>query len=159
MQVLCHRCGHQNSEDANFCSECGTALSRPGDDATITFTALDLGNDAEEELTDQLQELAEGDAMLLVTRGSNQGATYLLDDDVIRVGRNPNNEIFLDDVAVSRKHAEFHRHANHFELRDVGSLNGTYVKGKRVESHTLVNGDEVQIGAFKLIFLTGPSGR
>jgi pSer/pThr/pTyr-binding forkhead associated (FHA) protein len=135
-------------------------LSRPGEDATITFNALDLGDAEEEkEISGQLEELAEGDAMLVVTRGNNHGATYLLDSDIIRAGRNPDNEIFLDDVTVSRKHAEFHRLENHFELRDTGSLNGTYVNGDRIDSITLNPNDEVQIGAFKLVFLTGPAGR
>lgn len=96
--------------------------------------------------------------MLVVTRGNNHGATYLLDSDIVRAGRNPDNEIFLDDVTVSRKHAEFVRHENHFELRDTGSLNGTYVNGDRIDSVTLNSNDEVQIGAFKLVFLTGPAG-
>jgi pSer/pThr/pTyr-binding forkhead associated (FHA) protein len=126
----------------------------------MTYAALDLGDAEEErEITGQLDELAEGDAMLVVTRGNNHGATYLLDSDVVRVGRNPDSDIFLDDVTVSRKHAEFHRHENHFELHDKGSLNGTYVNGDRIDSVTLNPNDEVQIGAFKLVFLTGPSGR
>jgi pSer/pThr/pTyr-binding forkhead associated (FHA) protein len=158
--MKCHRCGHENPQDANFCSECGTAIARVSEDATMTFNALDLGDAQEEkEISGQLQELAEGDAMLVATRGNNHGATYLLDSDVVRAGRNPDNEIFLDDVTVSRKHAEFVRHENHFELRDTGSLNGTYVNGDRIDSVTLKANDEVQIGAFKLVFLTGPSGQ
>jgi pSer/pThr/pTyr-binding forkhead associated (FHA) protein len=128
------------------------------EDATMTFNALDLGEEEAQELSGQLDELAEGDAMLLVVRGNNHGATYLLDKENTRAGRNPDNDIFLDDVTVSRKHAEFVRHDHHFEVRDVGSLNGTYVNGKIVESAQLANNDEVQIGAFKLVFLTGPSG-
>lgn len=125
----------------------------------MTFNALDLGDaEVEKEVGGQLGELAEGDAMLVATRGNNHGATYLLDADIIRAGRNPDNDIFLDDVTVSRKHAEFHRHENHFELHDKGSLNGTYVNGNRIDSVTLNANDEVQIGAFKLVFLTGPTG-
>lgn len=159
--MICHRCGHQNPVDAKFCSECGTSLAAMSEDATMTLNAIELDMDEQEakDLTGQLQQLAEGDAMLLVTRGNNLGATYLLDSSVIRVGRNPDNDIFLDDVTVSRKHAEFQRHENHFEIRDLGSLNGTYVNGAIVESAHVANNDEVQIGAFKFVFLTGPSGR
>jgi pSer/pThr/pTyr-binding forkhead associated (FHA) protein len=158
--MICHRCGHENPAEANFCSECGTALARPGEDATITLNALDLGDEQEEkEISTQLGELAAGDAMLVVTRGNNHGATYLLDADIVRAGRNTDSDVFLDDVTVSRKHAEFHRHENHYELHDKGSLNGTYVNGDRIDSITLKPNDEIQIGAFKLVFLTGPSGK
>jgi pSer/pThr/pTyr-binding forkhead associated (FHA) protein len=127
----------------------------------MTFNVLDLGDAVEDEreITGQLRELAEGDAMLVVTRGNNHGATYLLDADVIRAGRNSDSDVFLDDVTVSRRHAEFHRRENHYELHDKGSLNGTYVNGDRIDSVVLKSNDEVQIGAFKLLFLTGPSGQ
>lgn len=157
--MFCHRCGHQNPEGAKFCSECGTPLASMSEDATLTFNALDLGEEDAQELSGQLQELNADSAMLLVVRGNNHGATYLLDTDVVRAGRNPDNDIFLDDVTVSRKHAEFRRQGNTFEVKDLGSLNGTYVNGKIVEAAALANHDEVQIGAFKFVFLTGPSGR
>lgn len=95
--------------------------------------------------------------MLLVKRGDNAGATFLLDTDVVRAGRHPDNAIFLDDVTVSRKHAEFRRTNGAYSVTDVGSLNGTYVNGDLVESKTLTRGDEVQIGKFKLVFLLGVS--
>jgi pSer/pThr/pTyr-binding forkhead associated (FHA) protein len=157
--VFCHSCGHENPGDAKFCSNCGHALARQHDDATITFTALDLGQQEEEELAEQVQELQHGDAMLVVKRGANVGSTYLLDNDVVRAGRHPDNEIFLDDVTVSRRHAEFHRDGGQYTLKDLGSLNGTYVNGDRADTLTLSAGDEVQIGAFKLVFLTGSTDR
>ncbi len=156
--MFCHKCGHQNPAQANFCSSCGAALvTSVGDDATITFNVADLGitGQSEEEVTEALNELTSKDAMLFVKRGSNTGATYLLDTDLVRVGRHPDNEIFLDDITVSRRHAEFVRQGDHFLLSDVGSLNGTYVNGKSVDSTQLKPGDEVQIGKFKLVFLTG----
>jgi len=100
--------------------------------------------------------LPPGMALLVVRRGPNAGARFLLDRDVTTSGRHPDSDIFLDDVTVSRRHAEFHRGPGGFTVRDVGSLNGTYVNRERVESATLNNGDEVQIGKFRLIFIAGP---
>jgi hypothetical protein len=100
--------------------------------------------------------LPPGMALLIVRRGPNAGARFLLDHDVTTSGRHPDSDIFLDDVTVSRRHAEFHRGPGGFTVRDVGSLNGTYVNRERVESATLSNGDEVQIGKFRLIFIAGP---
>ena len=160
--MLCKNCGNQNLPGANFCSSCGASLATgetPRDDATATFQALDLGDaQAEAELEESLDDLSPDDAMLFVKRGSNAGATYLLDSDVVRAGRHPDNEIFLDDVTVSRRHAEFQR-GEGYQVRDVGSLNGTYVNGKLVESAPLHHGDEVQVGKFKLVFLKGPAKR
>jgi pSer/pThr/pTyr-binding forkhead associated (FHA) protein len=100
--------------------------------------------------------LPAGTALLAVRRGPNAGARFLLDHDVTTSGRHPDSDIFLDDVTVSRRHAEFHREGGVFTVRDVGSLNGTYVNRERVESATLSNGDEVQIGKFRLVFIAGP---
>ena len=100
--------------------------------------------------------LPPGMALLVVRRGPNAGARFLLDHDVTTSGRHPDSDIFLDDVTVSRRHAEFHRGPNGFTVRDVGSLNGTYVNRERVESATLSNSDEVQIGKFRLVFIAGP---
>ena len=100
--------------------------------------------------------LPPGMALLVVRRGPNAGARFLLDHDVTTSGRHPDSDIFLDDVTVSRRHAEFHRTATGFTVRDVGSLNGTYVNRERVESATLSNSDEVQIGKFRLVFIAGP---
>lgn len=124
---------------------------------TIAFTALDLGDpQTEEEVGAALAELPADEAMIFVKRGTNAGATYLLDTDVTRAGRNPDSEIFLDDVTVSRKHAEFRREDGRFRLHDLGSLNGTYLNGELVENPKQLNrGDEVQIGKFKLVFLSG----
>jgi hypothetical protein len=100
--------------------------------------------------------LPPGMALLIVRRGPNAGARFLLEREVTTSGRHPDSDIFLDDVTVSRRHAEFHRGANGFTVRDVGSLNGTYVNRERVESATLSNSDEVQIGKFRLVFIAGP---
>jgi hypothetical protein len=104
----------------------------------------------------RMSPLPPGMALLAVRRGPNAGARFLLDHDVTTSGRHPDSDIFLDDVTVSRRHAEFHREGGVFMVRDVGSLNGTYVNRERVESATLSNGDEVQIGKFRLVFVCGP---
>ncbi len=101
-----------------------------------------------------ISELGEGSALLLVQKGPNAGARYLLNSDLVSVGRNPENEIFLDDVTVSRKHAEFHRINGEFSVRDSGSLNGTYVNGELAEQTDLINGDSVQIGKYRLLYIT-----
>lgn len=91
-------------------------------------------------------------ALLVVRQGPNSGARFLLDSDVTTVGRHPNADIFLDDVTVSRRHAEFHRHGDSFQVQDLASLNGTYYDGVRIESALLEEGGEVQIGKFRLTF-------
>ena len=101
-----------------------------------------------------ISELGDDSALLLVQKGPNAGARYLLNSDLVSVGRNPQNDIFLDDVTVSRKHAEFRRLAGTFSVQDSGSLNGTYVNGELAEQTDLVNGDSVQIGKYRVLFIT-----
>ena len=101
-----------------------------------------------------VSELLDGSALLLVQKGPNAGARYLLNSDCVTVGRNPDNEIFLDDVTVSRKHAQFLRNGKSFLVQDSGSLNGTYVNGSLAEKTDLINGDSVQIGKYRLLFMT-----
>ncbi|CNW48664.1 Conserved protein of uncharacterised function with Fha domain [Mycobacterium tuberculosis] len=100
--------------------------------------------------------LTPGSALLVVKRGPNAGSRVLLDQAITSAGRHPDSDIFLDDVTVSRRHAEFRLENNEFNVVDVGSLNGTYVNREPVDSAVLANGDEVQIGKFRLVFLTGP---
>lgn len=134
----------------------GTASG--GDDATVTYgqdfsaqlAALD-GEVSAEEL-EAIAALPSGSALLVVRRGPNAGARFLLDADVTTVGRHPEADIFLDDVTVSRRHAEFLRHGTAFEVRDLGSLNGTYFDGVRIETALLSDGAEVQVGKFRLTF-------
>jgi pSer/pThr/pTyr-binding forkhead associated (FHA) protein len=101
--------------------------------------------------------LPSGSALLVVKRGPNAGSRFLLDQDTTSAGRHPDSDIFLDDVTVSRRHAEFRREGGEFVVIDVGSLNGTYVNREPVDQAVLANGDEVQIGKFRLVFLTGPA--
>lgn len=118
--------------------------------------ASEAGGGGDPEGTRIAESLPPGSALLVVRRGPNAGSRFLLDTDVTTAGRHPESDIFLDDVTVSRRHAEFRREAGVFVVRDVGSLNGTYVNRERVESATLANGDEVQVGKFRLVFLSGP---
>ena len=102
-----------------------------------------------------LEGLSAGTALLVVKRGPNAGSRFQLDRDKVTAGRHPESDIFLDDVTVSRRHAEFRRTSDGFEVADIGSLNGTYVNREPIEVSTLSNGDEVQIGKFRLVFLSG----
>ena len=111
--------------------------------------------EGDDDLKVSPDELAGGAALLVVRRGPNEGSKYTLDAEVTRAGRHPDSDIFLDDITVSRRHAEVIRRADGFHVVDVGSLNGTYVNRDRVEEARLSNGDELQIGKFKLVFFTG----
>ena len=106
-----------------------------------------------------IEGLPEGQALLVVKRGPNAGSRFLLDQATTSAGRHPDSDIFLDDVTVSRRHAEFRTEGESFTVVDVGSLNGTYVNREPVDSANLANGDEVQIGKFRLVFLTGTPGQ
>ena len=106
-----------------------------------------------------IEGLPEGQALLVVKRGPNAGSRFLLDQATTSAGRHPDSDIFLDDVTVSRRHAEFRSEGGSFTVVDVGSLNGTYVNREPVDAASLANGDEVQIGKFRLVFLTGTPGQ
>lgn len=141
-------------------------MTRPDDEFPPLDVTSTLSLGAIEEMLDSGEtdvvpgrlagSLPPGTALLVVRRGPNAGARFLLDHDVTTSGRHPDSDIFLDDVTVSRRHAEFHRESGLFTVRDVGSLNGTYVNRERVETATLSNGDEVQIGKFRLVLIAGP---
>jgi len=156
--VFCNNCGHRNPTDANFCSSCGSPLA-PGPDTTVSFIPQEPSGDlGEDEVNVGVSELADGSGVLVVKRGPDVGAKYVLDHEITHVGRHPESEIFLDDITVSRRHAEFLRKGPAYLVKDVGSLNGTYVNRERIDETTLSSGDEVQIGKFKLLFLsTGAS--
>ncbi len=178
--MYCGRCGRPNPEGARYCSNCGAALmragtgnpatgsfgpaaesGRPGADrlGETTSTISPVTGEAEfydEPSTDYpaVDSLPPGTALLVVLKGPNEGSRFLLDSDFTSTGRHPDSDIFLDDVTVSRRHAEFYRHGDGFTVRDVGSLNGTYVNRDRIEEAELFGGDEVQIGKFRLLFMT-----
>ena len=171
--VFCTQCGHENPDDAHFCANCGNALSRPGQpvspersaDATSTISisgleAMEPSTIDDDHVADDaaVEALPPGSGLLVVRRGPNAGSRFLLDADVTTAGRHPESDIFLDDVTVSRRHAEFRKSDEGFAVRDVGSLNGTYVNRERIDEAALQGGDEVQIGKFRLVFLAGSRG-
>ena len=156
--VFCNQCGHRNPAGSNFCSSCGSALDvNSQEEHTISFQAVEASETAaEEEEAVQLEEIPEGMGLLVVRRGPNAGSKFVLEHDVTRAGRHPASDIFLDDITVSRRHAEFVRQGDgSYVVRDVGSLNGTYVNRERSDEAVLHHGDEVQIGKFKLVFFSG----
>ena len=170
--MFCTQCGQQNPDESRFCSRCGSPLGR-GQQAespvettsTISLTALEGTLEPEGAAPEQesgesgaLEALPPGSALLVVKRGPNAGSRFLLDADVTTAGRHPESDIFLDDVTVSRRHAEFVREQGSFTVRDVGSLNGSYLNRERIDAARLAGGDEVQIGKYRLVFLTGPRG-
>jgi pSer/pThr/pTyr-binding forkhead associated (FHA) protein len=168
---FCTACGKQNPDDARFCSQCGTRLVGADSDAppqpeasgettaTIAIGPGDKADTADRQLNPvdaaAVDALPAGHALLVVQRGPGSGSRFLLDADVVQAGRHPDSEIFLDDVTVSRRHAEFHRSGEAFTVSDVGSLNGTYVNRDRIDRVQLKDGDEVQIGKYRLVFFSG----
>ena len=154
--MFCNQCGHRNPPSSNFCSSCGAPLDAVTDDTTVSFAAVEEHRaELDDDLGVNVDDLPEGMAMLVVRKGPNAGSRYLLDAEVTHAGRHPNSDIFLDDITVSRRHAEVVRRGGGYVVRDVGSLNGTYVNRDRVEEGPLASGDELQIGKFRLVFLTG----
>jgi hypothetical protein len=154
--AVCRRCGHRNADGSNFCSSCGLELfARSDDTATL---ALDLGDLT--PVTESPSEPApDGEpAVLVVTRGPDVGSRISLGGTRMTAGRHPDSDLFLDDVTVSRRHAEIVRSPGGYEIVDVGSLNGTYVNRRRIERAALRPGDEVQIGKFKLVFQVAADG-
>ncbi len=132
-------------------------MSSDGVEHTTHIPAIDA--DTEEiSSTDvtKLGALPSGSAMLLVQRGPDAGARFLLDSETVTVGRHPDSDIFLDDISVSRRHGSFERHPDGYVVNDNGSLNGTYVNRDRIDGPiTLAGGDEVQIGKYRLIYFAG----
>ena len=151
--VFCHNCGHRNPEGVNFCSSCGHALLADGDDATITLHPADEGETAEDYPDVTSVEIPHGAGVLVVTRGPNIGARYLLGEDVVKAGRHPESDIFLDDITVSRRHVEIAPRTGATRCATWARLNGTYVNRERIDEVPLAPGDEVQIGKFKLVYL------
>ena len=152
--MFCNQCGHRNPAGSNFCSSCGASLEPVADETTITFAPVTSGGDAsDDDVTVSLPAGSEAIGILVVKRGPNAGSRFGLENEVTRVGRHPDSDIVLDDVTVSRRHAEFLQRGEGYVIKDVGSLNGTYLNRERIDEVELSNGDEVQIGKFKLVYL------
>jgi hypothetical protein len=150
--IYCQECGFQNPESANYCSRCGALLVKDesGTETTQTFTPED-GDVSSEEAFDDLG--IKGPALVVRSGGGRTGETFPAEAEQTTIGRSPDCGIFLDDVTVSRKHAVLTNRNGTFTIEDLGSLNGTFVNRKRVENGELEDGDEVQIGKYRLTFL------
>jgi pSer/pThr/pTyr-binding forkhead associated (FHA) protein len=150
--IYCPECGFQNPETANYCSKCGTALVREeSGEATMALTPDQL----DENGADVAAAGISGPALVVRSGGGRAGETFHLDREQTTIGRSPDCDIFLDDVTVSRKHAVVKQGAGRLTIEDLGSLNGTFLNRRRIESgdRDLADGDELQIGKYKLTFL------
>lgn len=148
--VTCPSCGSENTTDSNFCRRCGSRLI-PVDPAEVTLSyALGEQDTGAGPIS---PGLVSGTVLLIRTGGGREGEIIKLAGDVLTIGRSPHSDLFLDDVTVSRHHARILRDEKGFLVEDLNSLNGTYVNRKRIERHQLSDGDELQIGKFKVAFL------
>lgn len=166
--MRCPSCQAEVHIDDHFCAECGADLragQSPNGPQGIEHTgsitsiiAIGTGTNSGPMApvgSPSLADLPTGSALLVVQRGPGEGSEFALNADVMTAGRSPDSDVFLDDVTVSRRHAEFRRGSSGWSIKDSGSLNGTYVNRKRVANHQLHGGDEVQIGKFRFVFLVG----
>ena len=157
--MRCPACGHELAEAANFCPHCGASLAKLSGDTTRVIPQVVDEFDLEEmspEDVAAIDALPQGSALLMVLKGTQAGARYLIDADVITAGRHPRCDIFLDDITVSRHHARFSRRDGQVWISDENSLNGTYVNRTLIDGEVaLRRGDEVQIGKFRMVFVAG----
>ncbi len=145
--IYCPECGFQSPEAATYCSRCGALLGRE----TVDETTMSLG--PEELEAASLADNIEGPALVVRSGGGRAGESFEAIGDRALIGRSPECDVFLDDVTVSRRHAELTRDGKVFTIRDLGSLNGTFVNRRRIESSVLEDDDEVQIGKYRMTFL------
>ena len=149
----CPECGFQNPETANYCSKCGSLLvHEESGEATMAYTP----DQTDEEGQPDLEEIGiKGPTLVVRSGGGRAGETFPLDSEATTIGRSPECDIFLDDVTVSRRHAVVAKKDDRLEIEDLGSLNGTFLNRRRIESAArLSDGDELQIGKYRLAFLT-----
>ena len=158
--VFCNQCGHRNPPSSTFCSSCGSPLDSL-DDRTITLSTIDPLQDApgtDDDLVVPVGELPIEVGVLIVRAGAQAGSRFPLEQPLTRLGRHPDSEISLDDITVSRRHAEIERTPDGHVVTDAGSLNGTYVNQERIDRMLLRHGDELQIGKFRLVFFERHDG-
>ncbi|MEK6277512.1 MAG: FHA domain-containing protein [Actinomycetota bacterium] len=154
MAVHCPECGFVNPEGANYCQKCGAYLSRPesGDDpTTMTYTVDETGEMQPVDIDEVVAKA--GAALVIRSGGGRAGESFTIEEDRVSIGRSPDAGVFLDDVTVSRNHALLVKRRDGLYIDDLGSLNGTYVNRRRIESHRLEDGDEIQVGKYKLSYL------
>lgn len=158
MAVHCPECGFTNADGANYCQKCGAFLGeRTGggsasDPQTATYRVGETGEFIPVEIGDVVE--SKGAALVIRAGGGRVGESFPLDRERMTIGRRPDSDIFLDDVTVSRDHALLVRRGEELYIDDLGSLNGTYVNRRRIESQRLEDGDELQVGKYKLTFLS-----
>jgi pSer/pThr/pTyr-binding forkhead associated (FHA) protein len=147
--IYCTECGFQNPESANYCARCGALLEKeePGSETTLALTPADLDDDATAAL-----DAIEGPALVVRSGGGRAGEHFVPRGERTTIGRSPDCDVFLDDVTVSRNHAVLVEEGGRYTIEDQGSLNGTFVNRRRVESAELEDGDELQIGKYRLTF-------
>ena len=153
--VFCNQCGHRNPPGANFCSSCGAILDL-ADDRTVVIAQIDPMQDApgtNDNATIRLGDVT-GHGVLVVRSGDLTGARFTLSKPITRIGRGPDSDILFDDITVSRSHAEVFISEGGLFVRDLGSLNGTYVNRVIIEKAALVHGDELQVGKFHMILFS-----
>ena len=148
----CPECGYVNVEGANYCQKCGAFLSDVQEESDDTTAAWQLDETGDIRPLDP-ETVQQGGTLVIRAGGGRSGETFQIIGDQMRIGRSPDAEVFLDDVTVSRNHALLVRRREGLFIDDLGSLNGTYVNRRRIESHKLVDGDELQIGKYKLTYL------
>ncbi len=159
MAVHCPECGFLNAEGANYCQKCGSYIGaqtevRPSGGESSTTATYRVGETGELIPVDVESLTTKGGAALVIRAGGGRvGESFELSGDRLTIGRRPDSDVFLDDVTVSRDHALLVRRGSDFYLDDLGSLNGTYVNRRRIESQKLADGDELQVGKYKLTFL------
>ena len=152
--LFCNQCGHQNPAGAAFCSACGAPLGGRADQ-TLTLQRVDPLQESpvtEDDIVVPVGEIPDGAASLIVRNGPQPGSVLVLGPRLTRLGRHPDSELLLDDITVSRRHAELENVDDRWHVRDAGSLNGTYLNGKRVDDAVIRHGDELQVGKFRMVF-------
>jgi|SRR5579862_929073 len=149
--MYCSQCGHHNRDAARFCGRCGASLIEPDpSEATVSFTPV-ADEDAAE--SPALAAVKDESALVIRTGAGRQGERFTLVGDRVSIGRAPQSDVFLDDVTVSREHALIERRPEGVVISDQGSLNGTYVNRERIERTRLADGDELQIGKYRLTYI------
>jgi pSer/pThr/pTyr-binding forkhead associated (FHA) protein len=151
----CPECGFVNGEGANYCQKCGAFLAGVGEPSDATTAQYQLDDESGELRPVDLERPVDGGVLVIRAGGGRAGETFELTGDRIAIGRSPDADVFLDDVTVSRNHALLVRRRDGLYLDDLGSLNGSYVNRHRIESHKLTDGDELQVGKYKLTYLEG----